>query len=79
MDDYATLIETGMILGERVPLGKLGKLALRLRPARKPRVGRNPATGEEITIKAKPAMYVPAFSPSSSLKEKAAGVRVLEE
>jgi nucleoid DNA-binding protein len=79
MDDYAALIETGLILGERVPLGKLGKLYLRLRPARKPRIGRNPATGEELTIKAKPAVYVPAFSASRSLKEKAAGVRVSGE
>jgi len=76
IDDYGALVETGMLLGERIPLGKLGKLLLRLRPAQKPRVGRNPATGEEITIRAKPAMYVPAFSASRALKEKAAYVRV---
>ena len=33
---------------------------------------------EEITIAAKPEMYVPAFSFSSSLKEKASSVRVDE-
>jgi nucleoid DNA-binding protein len=76
IDDYAALIEAGIILGERVPLGKLGKLLLRLRPPQKPRVGRNPATGAEMTIRAKPAMYVPAFSASRSLKQKAKGVRV---
>ena len=76
LDDYLTLIETGVLLGEKVPVGRLGKMQLRLRPSQKARVGRNPATGEEITIAAKPAMYVPVLSFSSSLKEKARSVRV---
>jgi nucleoid DNA-binding protein len=78
LDDYLTLIETGVLLGEKVPVGRLGKMQLRLRPSQKARVGRHPATGEEITIAAKPAMFVPALSFSSSLKEKARGVRVDE-
>ena len=78
LDDYLSLIETGVLLVEKVPLGKLGKMQLRLHPAQKARVGRHPATGEEITIAAKPEMYVPAFSFSSSLKEKASSVRVDE-
>jgi len=76
LDDYLTLIETGVLLGEKVPVGRLGKMQLRLRPSQKARVGRNPATGEEITIAAKPAMYVPALSFSGTLKEKARSVRV---
>jgi nucleoid DNA-binding protein len=78
LDDYLTLIETGVLLGEKVPVGRLGKMQLRLRPSQKARLGRNPATGEEITIAAKPAMFVPALSFSSSLKEKARSVRVDE-
>jgi nucleoid DNA-binding protein len=76
LDDYLTLIETGVLLGEKVPIGRLGKMQLRLRPPQKARVGRNPGTGEEITVGAKPAMYVPALSFSSSLKEKARSVSV---
>jgi nucleoid DNA-binding protein len=78
LEDYITLIETGVLLGERVPLGRLGRLRLKLRPPQKPRVGRNPATGEEMTIRAKPATYVPAFSPSGALKERASTVKVAD-
>jgi nucleoid DNA-binding protein len=78
IDDFLAIVETGILLGEKVPLGKIGKLRLRLRPAQKPRVGRNPATGEELTIRAKPEMYVPAFSASSGFKERAAGIKVTE-
>ena len=40
---------------EKVKSGNLVQLAVRVRPATKARKGRNPATGEEITIAAKPA------------------------
>jgi DNA-binding protein HU-beta len=40
---------------ERVKIGGLVQLAVRLKPAQKARKGRNPATGEEITIAAKKA------------------------
>ncbi len=40
---------------EKVRLGGLVQLTVRLKPATKARKGRNPATGEEITISAKPA------------------------
>jgi DNA-binding protein HU-beta len=40
---------------QRVRIGGLVQLTVRLKPATKARKGRNPATGEEITIKAKPA------------------------
>jgi len=40
---------------ERVRIGGLVQLRVRVRPAQKARQGRNPATGEEITITAKPA------------------------
>ena len=41
--------------GEKVKIGSVVQLEVRLRPATKARPGRNPATGEEITISAKPA------------------------
>ena len=40
---------------EKVKVGNLVQLTVRLKPATKERMGRNPATGEEITISAKPA------------------------
>ena len=40
---------------EKVKIGNLVQLTVRLKPATKARQGRNPATGEEITISAKPA------------------------
>ncbi len=40
---------------ERVKIGGLVQLAVRVKPAQKARKGRNPATGEEITIAAKKA------------------------
>jgi nucleoid DNA-binding protein len=40
---------------EKVKIGGVVQLVVRLKPATKSRLGRNPATGEEITISAKPA------------------------
>jgi nucleoid DNA-binding protein len=40
---------------ERVKIGGLVQLTVRVKPAQKARKGRNPATGEEITIVAKKA------------------------
>jgi DNA-binding protein HU-beta len=40
---------------QKVRIGGLVQLTVRVKPAQKHRKGRNPATGEEITIAAKPA------------------------
>jgi nucleoid DNA-binding protein len=40
---------------QKVRIGGLAQLTVRVKPAQKKRQGRNPATGEEITIAAKPA------------------------
>ena len=40
---------------QKVRLGGLVQLTVRVKPATKKRGGRNPATGEQITIAAKPA------------------------
>ena len=40
---------------QKVRIGGLVQLTVRLKPAQKARKGRNPATGEEIAIAAKPA------------------------
>lgn len=40
---------------QKVRISSLVQLTVRVKPAQKARKGRNPATGEEITIAAKPA------------------------
>jgi nucleoid DNA-binding protein len=70
LDDYEAMIEGGVLMGERVPLGRLGKFYCDVRPAQKARIGRNPATGEEMTISAKPAVCIPKISFSSAFKER---------
>jgi nucleoid DNA-binding protein len=40
---------------QKVRIGGLVQLTVRVKPAAKKRLGRNPATGEQITIAAKPA------------------------
>jgi DNA-binding protein HU-beta len=51
--DEVVLDELGN--AEKVRIGGLVQLTVRVRPAQKARKGRNPATGEEITIAAKSA------------------------
>ena len=71
MEDLFEVVGTGVMRGERVALGKIGKMFIRVRPARGPRTGRNPLTGQEITIPAKPATKVPRFTFSKTFKEAA--------
>jgi len=79
LDDYFCLLESGMLLGKTIPLGRLGRLSLRIKPRRKARLGRNPRTGEEITIPAKDAHYSPGFKFTPSLKERTAGLPLPED
>jgi DNA-binding protein HU-beta len=51
--DEVVLDELGN--AQKVRIGGLVQLTVRVKPAQKARKGRNPATGEEITIAAKPA------------------------
>lgn len=50
----------------------LAKLTLKKKPATKARQGRNPFTGQEITIKAKPASKTVRIRPLKNLKEMVA-------
>src|SRR5918911_2611023 len=53
---------------EKVKIGGLVQFAVRLKPATKARKGRNPATGEEITIAPKPASVVVRARPLAKTK-----------
>ncbi|HAK45616.1 MAG TPA: hypothetical protein DCO79_06815 [Spirochaeta sp.] len=79
IDDFITLIETGMLMGDSVPFGRLGKFSIKTRDAQKARVVKHPATGEEMTVGAKPAKGVPKISFSSYLKERAEGIVSIED
>lgn len=76
IDDVFDVINAGVIKGQRVPVGKFGKLFIKVKPATKERMGRNPLTGEEIKIAAKKATKVPKFSFSKSYKESALKAQV---
>ncbi|MBU0934780.1 MAG: HU family DNA-binding protein [Spirochaetes bacterium] len=72
IDDYLSTVEAGVLLGERVNLGRFGALSLKLQAARKARMMKNLRTGEDMLIPAKPATPVPRMVFSSIMKEKAA-------
>ncbi len=76
LEDYLSAIESGVLLGERVALGRLGNLSLRRRAASKARVMKNLVTGEDILVPAKGERLVPRFAPSQALKEKALALDV---
>ena len=63
LEDMVGTITKHLKKGVRVRIGGLGILQVRKRPARK---GRNPATGEEIKIKASKKV---AFRAAKELKE----------
>jgi DNA-binding protein HU-beta len=53
---------------EKVRIGGVVQLVVRVKEATKPRQGRNPATGEEITISAKPASVALKARPLAKAK-----------
>jgi DNA-binding protein HU-beta len=63
LGDLVTLATTHLKRGDKIRLTGLGILQVRARPAR---MGRNPATGEAIKIKASKKI---AFRPAKELKE----------
>lgn len=76
IEDIFDVINAGVMKGERVPMGKLGKVYVKVKPATKARMGRNPLTGEEIKIAAKKATKVPKFTFSKAYKEAALSAKI---
>ena len=60
---------------EKVKIGSVVQLEVRVRAATKARPGRNPATGEEITIAAKPAAVTVKARPLAKAKAAAPSVQ----
>lgn len=63
LEDMIAMIQKHLKKGDRIRIGGLGILQVRKRPAR---MGRNPATGEAIKIKASKKV---AFRAAKDLKE----------
>jgi DNA-binding protein HU-beta len=63
LDDFVVVVTKQLKKGSRIRINGLGILSVRKRAAR---MGRNPATGEQIKIKASKKV---AFRPSKELKE----------
>ncbi len=64
LEDMVAMITKHLKKGDRIRIGGLGILQVRKRPAR---MGRNPATGEQIKIKASKKV---AFRAAKDLKEQ---------
>ncbi len=70
LDALENLIESNIRKGPGVfNMPGLMKIYVHVKPATKERIGRNPANGEEITIKARPASKVVKVRPLKKLKE----------
>ena len=63
---------------EKVKIGGIVQIEARLRPATQEREGRNPATGETITISAKPASVAVKARPLAKAKNPAPDVSALQ-
>ena len=63
---------------EKVKIGGVVQLDVRVRPATEARPGRNPATGEEITISAKPASVAVKARPLAKAKNAAPPVSAVQ-
>ena len=75
--DVKRIIETAMALvtdsvvdGEDVSLAGFGVFRRKVVPAKPARMGRNPATGETIKLKAKPASSKIAFRVAKAWKDR---------
>jgi DNA-binding protein HU-beta len=59
--------------GEKVALSGFGNFQQRVRKGRKAGMARNPFTGEQIKVAARPAMKLPKFAPAKQFKEYVSG------
>lgn len=69
VEDYHDVVKAHILKGVKVKLGDIGMLVVR---SRKARMGRNPATGEPVKIKASKKL---AFRQSATMKAAVMGGR----
>ncbi|MFW6058845.1 MAG: HU family DNA-binding protein [Phycisphaeraceae bacterium] len=68
-DELEGVIKKSLKQNQEFSLPGICKMTVKKKPARKARKGRNPFTGEEIMIKAKPASKVVKIRPLKKVKE----------
>jgi len=78
VDDFFTLMETGVLMGESLSLGRMGRLKIKKKNAQKARVLKSPLDGSEIMVPAKPASMVPKISFSDYFKDRVSSLPVEE-
>lgn len=69
IDNYLDVVKAHVLKGVKVKIGDIGMIMIR---ARKARMGRNPATGEPVKIKASKKL---AFRQSATMKQEVMGGR----
>jgi nucleoid DNA-binding protein len=79
MDSLARAITDHVSDCERVRIGNLVQIEPKLKKAQKKRMGRNPATGEDIEIAAKPASVRVGVRPLAGLKDAMPSVQKLRK
>ncbi len=77
LEDYISILKSGLILSGRVSLGNIGNLYTKVQKAQGARILKVPSNGEEIMVNAKPEMYVPKISFSKKLKQEISELEVL--
>jgi DNA-binding protein HU-beta len=70
-------IQDAVKRGEKVALTGFGRFTQRVQAARKAGMGKNPFTGEEIRIAARPERKLPRFAPAKQFKEYVSGAAKL--
>lgn len=75
LEDYISILETGLMLSGKASLGNIGHLHTKIKDAQSARVMKVP-NGEEIMVSAKPEMYVPKITFSKKLKQKISELEV---
>ena len=68
-DELSNVIKKSLKQNDAFTLPGLCKMVVKKKPATKAREGKNPFTGETITIKAKPASKAVRIRPVKALKE----------
>ena len=78
LDALLEELKDGLTKTRKFRLPHVAIFSVKFRPAKPVREGRNPATGETVTLKAKPASNKLAVRPAKELKEMVADMKVIK-
>jgi DNA-binding protein HU-beta len=72
-ENALAVIQESVKKGQPVGITGFGKFTQRVRKARKAGMARNPFTGEQVKVAARPALSVPKFTPAKQFKDYVGG------